>query len=119
MNPGQSAKETMHRKKPSWLRRLQSPSGLACSSAGTCSPSLGTPFNRLLKKWNRAPVGAVYGAMKKLPSQLVKCRMSVVRCLMRLRAIALALRGPPLQIFLLYSRRGGLNVEDQAVCSVD
>src|SRR5207249_10255013 len=65
------------------------------------------------------PVGAVYGAVKKLPSQLVKCRMSVVRCLMRLRAIALALRGPPLQIFLLYSRRGGLNVEDQAVCSVD
>src|SRR5205809_516864 len=29
-----------------------------------------------------AAVGAVYGTVKKLPSQLVKCRMSVVRCLM-------------------------------------
>src|SRR2546425_8873381 len=48
MNPGQSEKETMHRKKPSWLRRLQSLSGLACSSAGTCSPSWGTPFNASL-----------------------------------------------------------------------
>src|SRR6266516_3610224 len=79
MNPGQSAKETMHRKKPSWLRRLQSPSGLACSSAGTCSPSLGIPFNRLLKKWNRAPVGAVYGAEK---IAFTTCQMSNVCCAM-------------------------------------